>query len=129
MRRRKAACPLAAGGTPYTLCPGQAERRRRACAGRSSSSPRRRGSPEHATAREQLLGLRIREAPAQHDAIGSVKPIVGEGGTQDAKPPAEICKIVHRILARTAEKSDFRPKRTCRPRGGHKAAKQDGERQ
>src|SRR5262249_44466802 len=80
-----------------------------------------------ATGREQLLGLRLREAPTQHDPVGGVKPIVGEGGAQDAETPAEKRKIVHRILAGTAEESDFRPEWTRRPRSGHKPAKQDGE--
>src|SRR5262245_2739079 len=80
-----------------------------------------------ATAREQLPRLRLREAPAQHDAVGGVKPIVGEGGTQDSETPAEIRKIVFRILAGAAEESDFRPEWTCRPRSGHKTPNQDGE--
>src|SRR4029453_5662375 len=80
-----------------------------------------------ATAREELLGLRIREAPAQHDPVGGVKPIVGEGGTQDAETPAEVRKIVLRILSGAAEESDFRPEWTCRPRSRHKTPKQDGE--
>jgi hypothetical protein len=74
-----------------------------------------------------LLGLRIREAPAQHDPVGGVKPIVGEGGTQDAELPAEKHEIVHWILAGTAKESDFRPEWTCRPRRGPKTPKQDGE--
>ena len=82
-----------------------------------------------ATAREQLPGLRLREAPAQHDAVGGVKPIVGEGGTQDAELPAEKHEIVHWILAGAAEESDLRSERTGRPRGGHKAASHDDERQ
>src|SRR5262245_7927022 len=80
-----------------------------------------------ATAREQLLGLRLREAPAQHDAVGGVKPIVGEGGTQDAELPAEIRKIVHWILAGAAEEPDLRPERPGRPRSRRQTPKQDGE--
>ena len=82
-----------------------------------------------AAAREQLPGLRFRETPAQHHAVGGVKPIVGEGGTQDAEMPAEIRKIIHRILARAGEEPDLRPKRTGRQRGGHKTPKHNGKRQ
>src|SRR5262249_9072596 len=80
-----------------------------------------------ATAREQLPRLCLREAPAQHDAVGGVKPIVGEGRTQDAAMPAEIRKIVLRILAGTAEEPDLRPQWTSRPRSRRKTPKQDGE--
>ena len=82
-----------------------------------------------AAAGEQLPGLPIRDAPAQHDPVGGIEPVVGESRTQDAETPTKIRKIVLRILAGAAEESDFRSKRTCRPRGGRETPKQDGERQ